>query len=129
MRKRKHANNRQIMSFSLVWAEMYKHHNTIPSAFFEDQMFVGDGMAALGFEMDCGKSLRKKFPDIGLSTENLGAWKEVLAKIDLETLGNALFSRWRYFNHWDHPSGEADYEWFVMGFTRMAELAELAEKR
>ena len=117
------AEYKKIRAFALVWAEIYKHHETIPKIFFENIEFVGDGMKDLGFEMDCGRSLDEAFPDSGAlkSTDSL---QKILDKIDIHTLGNSIYSQWRYFNHWStEPMDEADYEWFVVAFLKLAELA------
>ena len=117
------AENKKIRGFALVWAEMYKHHKTIPEAYFEDIEFVGDGLKDLGFEMDCGRSLDEAFPSSG-ALKNTASLKRILDQIDIQTLGNAIYSQWRYFNHWNMaPMDEDDYEWIVVAFSRLAELA------
>lgn len=56
------ANNKRVRQFALVWLQMYKNHATIPFTYFEGVEFVGEGLADLGFEMDCGESLKRAFP-------------------------------------------------------------------
>lgn len=125
MKKRKLVPHEDIRRFALVWEQMCRNFRTIPYDFFENSFFVGESLEKLGFEMDCGDSFEKVFPDIVLTSEDLDLWKNVLDKIDLETLGNALFSQWRWFNHWNEGGiKESDFEWFAMSFAKMAELAE-----
>ena len=83
------AENKKIRVFALVWAEMYKHHKTIPEAYFEDIEFVGDGLKGLGFEMDCGRSLDEAFPTSG-ALKDTASLKKILDQIDIQTLENAI---------------------------------------
>ena len=48
------ADNKRIRAFALVWEQMYRNHANIPFVFFEDMAFIGEGLADLGFVMDCG---------------------------------------------------------------------------
>jgi hypothetical protein len=42
---------------------------------------------------------------------------------DITILGSALFSQWRYFNHWSYGHAtEEDKEWFLIILRRMQEL-------
>ncbi len=108
----------------MVWMQMYKNHANTPFDYFENSMFVGDGMEELGFSMDCGKSLEQNYPeaDLGLRGDK---WNNVLKNIDIHTLGNTIFSQWRYFNHWhEAPMNEDDFQWFVLSFSKLAELTQ-----
>ena len=102
---------------------MYKNHKSIPFDFFENNEYVGEGMSDLGFVMDCEESAHAKFPN-----EEFGNRKglmQIIDKIDLQTLGNLIYSEWRYWNHWAMaPMTDEDFEWFVIAFERLAELAE-----
>ena len=77
---------------------------------------------ALGFEMDCGESF--------IAAYGHDAWRnekelsKVVNKInDMKILGSALFSQWRYFNHWSYgPATEDDKKWFLTILRRMQEL-------
>lgn len=118
------ANKQKIRRFALVWQQMYLNHKTTPFFFFEDTSFVGDGMADLGFEMDCGKSLEEAFPGTRAFQDN-AALERIIKQIDLQTLGNAIFSQWRYWNHWSmSPMKEENFQWFVIAFSRLAELTK-----
>ena len=77
---------------------------------------------SLGFEMDCGESF--------ITAYGHDAWRnekelsKVVNKInDMKLLGSALFSQWRYFNHWSYGHAtEDDKKWFLMILRRMQEL-------
>ena len=116
------ASKSKIRRFSLIWVQMYQNHAAIPFCYFEDMEYVAEGLADLGFEMDCGKAYCEKFCESALP--NLDELKHFLPEMDLQTLGNLIFSQWRYWNHWSEAKmEEQDYEWFVFAFSRLAELA------
>lgn len=116
------ASPKRIYCFALLWAQLYKAHSSIPGSFFEDVLFVGEGLADLGFEMDCGKSYCDAFSETAIpDCEKL---QRQLPNMDIQTLGNLIFSQWRYWNHWSMGRmEEKDYQWFVLAFTRLADLA------
>lgn len=118
------ASKHRIRRFALIWKQMYENHKTTPFYFFEDHAFVGEGLEDLGFDMDCGRSLEAAFPDMNAFRDN-AALKRIIERIDLQTLGNAIFSQWRYWNHWSmSPMEDDDFQWFVIAFSRLAELTE-----
>ena len=89
---------------------------------FDSDTFPND-CRKLGFEMDCGHSF--------VETCGKEAWlyekglSSVIGKItDINVLGSALFSKWRYFNHWAYEHAtEEDKKWFLTILYRMKELA------
>lgn len=121
------ASPKKIHRFALIWMQLYKNYKTVPGIYFESCFFLGEWLDELGFTMDCGKSLTEKFPDVQAFNDN-EAFKRILQKIDIETLGNAIFSQWRYWNHWAMDTmQEKDYDWFIIAFTRLAELTDCNE--
>lgn len=124
MKKYPLADKNKIFVFATTWEQMYKNHASIPFYMFEDIRFVGNGMQELGFEMDTGNSLTEKYPN-SRAFEEIEELERVLATIDIQTLGNAIFSQWRYWNHWSMGSmEEKDFQWFVIAFHQLAELAQ-----
>lgn len=118
------ANKEKIRRFALLWKQMYANHKTTPFYFFEESCFIGEGLADLGFEMDCGESLEAAFPG-GQAFEDNAALERIIDRLDVKTLGNAIFSQWRWWNHWSTaPMKEVDFQWFVMAFSRLAELTK-----
>ena len=91
--------------------------------FIESERFAED-CRNLGFEMDCFESFTKH---CNRDSENtLGnSYKELFAVCtDYHVLGNAIFSQWRYYNHWaDDVKAEFDAEWFRLAFKRLLELS------
>lgn len=116
------ASEQKIRRFALIWLEMYKHHDIVPMKFFEDGCILGEELADLGFIMDCGKSVRALLPDSVDFFTNNEELKKCIDKLDIQTLGNAIFSQWRYWNHWAMGLEKSDFEWFVIAFTRLVEL-------
>lgn len=117
------ADNKRIRAFALVWEQMYRNHANIPFGFFEDMAFIGFGLADLGFVMDCGETMKRAFSGVDVFKDN-EALKRIMDQVDLQTLGNAIFSQWRYWNHWSMGRmEESDFEWFVIAYSRLAELA------
>ena len=77
---------------------------------------------SLGFEMDCGESFIAAYGEKAWRNEKELAL--VVNKInDMKVLGSALFSQWRYFNHWSYGHAtEDDKKWFLTILRRMQEL-------
>ena len=91
---------------------------------FLDDMAFPDECCSLGFKMDCGQSfIRTCGEDAWRSVDGL---QRIIDSInDTKLLGSAIFSQWRYFNHWA-GSGlkEEDREWFIVMFRRLKQLSE-----
>lgn len=90
--------------------------------FFESSYFPNECWL-LGFEMDCGVSFTKVYGE--------GAWysyrnlSKVVDKMnDIQIIGSALFSKWRFFNHWScSHANEDDKKWFLMLLKRIQKVA------
>lgn len=114
----------KIYVFAMIWMQMYRNHANTPFDYFEDPIYVGNGLAELGFSMDCGESLEENYPEANLELRG-NKWKKILKNIDLATLGNTIYAQWRYFNHWhEAPMSEEDFQWFVLSFAKLAELTQ-----
>lgn len=93
------------------------HYNLFTSPSFPDECW------SLGFEMDCGASFAA-YDEKARNTQ--GGLSSVIKEVDdMKILGAALFSQWRYFNHWSYgPATEKDKEWFLTILRRMQELTK-----
>ena len=92
--------------------------------FFDNNDFPGE-CQALGFEMDCGHSFIVAYGEPAWNT--VQGLKGSIDKInDIKTIGNGLYSQWRFFNHWSSPSYANDdtKEWFLLLFQRLRMLCE-----
>ena len=71
-----------------------------------------------------GQSLEKAVPGVSDPFKSQ-AFASHVAKLDVQTLGNAIFSRWRKWTHWDEcPLDEDGWTWFVLALKRLAKLTE-----
>jgi hypothetical protein len=76
--------------------------------------------------MDCGQSIEEKYPRRHILENNKELKKIVNEITDVNFLGTAIFSAWRYYNHWAYSASEiAEPEvrdWFIIAFTRLIQL-------
>lgn len=94
--------------------------------FIESLQFPAD-CRDLGFTMDCYESFQKKYGDVHKFFNESGkTLEEKMMEIDdLQVLGNALFSKWRYYNHWvDGPCDSFELPWFKAVLKRLVELSK-----
>lgn len=93
--------------FSKYWLQNLSNLNLLEHEFQDD-------MNKLSFNMDCGKSLRDKYPQLDVLNSN----KDLLSIIDKETdidiLTSALYSKYRYITHWSqlNLTDDDNKEWF-----------------
>ena len=95
--------------------------------------YLADDCNTFGFEMDCGHAFQEKYKD---AFNNLRTLNRVLDRIDdIDLLGSAIYSKWRYFNHWAYDATEILSQpsrgWFVAVLSRMKYLAnkELMDRK
>jgi len=115
------ATNKDIHEFAVRWFEKYRSPSTSEH---EVEEGFADECFALGFEMDCGKAFEAAFPDTN-AFNDYEALDKIIEKVqDVNLLGSAIFSQWRYVTHW----AEADLlapqyrKWFIIAFPRLAVL-------
>ena len=87
----------------------------------EDPEFAEDCWA-VGFEMDGGESITALCPEKNwmratVLRDNLNLI------VDVNVLGSAIFSLWRYHTHACGPLDDDTIEWFSIAFDRLRELA------
>lgn len=120
--------NKEIYDFAIKWRDKIADPEV---NFLElNDHYMGDDCRAVGFEMDCGEAFGQKYGKAAYDSEALKKIIEVVTDIPL--LGSAVFSMWRYFNHWSYTGAEIlepqNREWFVTALNRLAFLAEKAER-
>ncbi len=64
----------------------------------------------------------------GNAVNNYGELKKIIDYInDIELLGSAIYSRWRYFNHWAYDGEEIlelkNRSWFILALNRLVILS------
>lgn len=76
---------------------------------------------AVGFDMDGGRSI------VALSPEKDWLKADVLKKnlhliTDVNVMGSAIFSHWRYYTHGYGPLADDAIEWFTIAFDHLRAL-------
>ena len=117
--------NKKISEYISKFADMLNDSNVSDIQIVDDPA-IGDGFRDLGFDMDCGHAFEEKYGHDAF--RNPDALEKVIDSIDdIQLLGCAIFSQWRYYNHWAMGESIRDEEpmrWFNMIIKRMQELLE-----
>jgi hypothetical protein len=93
------ADIKQIYDFGVKWCDKFRDQNINYVELVDHWM--ADDCAALGFEMDCGHAFSEKY---GKAANNYEALDRIIDDVkDIPLLGSAIYSQWRYFNHWAYP--------------------------
>lgn len=117
------ADMHQIHEFAVKWCDKFRDQNINYIELVDH--YMADDCAALGFEMDCGHAFSEKYGDAANNSETLN---RIIDEVDnIPLLGSAIYSQWRYFNHWAY-SGEEILEyknraWFILALSRLALLS------
>ncbi len=115
---------KEIHAFSLKWYNRFLSSEANYEEFIEPEM--GEECRELEFEMDCGNA----FMDIyGEAIHNASELESIIGQVsDVFLLGSAVFSRWRYFNHWAYQGSEIlmpeNKKWFLIALKKLASLTE-----
>lgn len=113
----------QIHEFAVKWIDKFsdKKINYIELV----DHYMANDCEALGFIMDCGHAFSEKYGNAVHNSEALG--RIIYQITDIQLLGSAIYSRWRYFNHWAYSGEEIlnpkNREWFILSLSRLDELA------
>jgi len=112
----------EIHDFAVKYHSLYVNPQTT-------NFDVKDGFAeqclAFGFEMDCGNRFIATFSS-GAFYENKELNKVIDDIDDVQLLGSAILSHWRYVTHWSCSDllGEKHRPWFITAFGRLAVITE-----
>ena len=114
----------RIHEFAVKWCDKFKDQTINYLELVEH--YMGDDCRALGFEMDCGHAFERQY---GNAMHDSAELRKVIDEItDIPLLGSAIFSQWRYFNHWAYDGAEIleprNREWFILALNRLAVLAK-----
>ena len=112
----------QIHVFAVKWCDKFRDQ-TIHYIELVDH-YMADDCEALGFVMDCGNAFAKRYGEAG---SNATALDKIIDEVkDMSLLGSAIYSRWRYFNHWAYSAEEVlepqNRTWFILALSRLAML-------
>ncbi len=115
----------QVHAFACKWIEKFRD----PDMHYTELVdhWMADDCQSLGFIMDCGKSFSEKY-NINASY-NYNALREIIREInDIQLLGSAVYSQWRYFNHWAYSGDEIlipeNRAWFLLALEHLKVLSE-----
>ena len=115
---------KQLHEFAVKWFDKFsdKKINYIELV----DHYMADDCEALGFVMDCGHSFSEKYGD---AANNFEALERIIGQVtDIPLLGSAIYSQWRYFNHWAYGGAEIlepqNRAWFTIALSRLAELSD-----
>lgn len=111
--------------FAIRWIEKFKKEN-IDFLELVDH-FIADEFEKLGFKMDCGDAFGKQYGKAVYDNREL---VRIIDSIDdINLLGSAIYSRWRYFNHWAFDAAEIlnpqNRDWFITALERLSILASI----
>lgn len=114
----------QIHEFAVKWCDKFidKNINYIELV----DHYMADDCDALGFEMDCGHAFSKKYGNVA---NNFEALERIIRQVtDIPLLSSAIYSQWRYFNHWAYSGAKIlepqNRAWFTIALSRLAELSD-----
>lgn len=118
----KNNNSNAIKSFCDEWIRKFSDENICSNQLADDMNFP-ERCRSFGWNVDNGESFKKQYP--------CNSYDETLAYLpkvtEVNILGNLIFSRWRYYNHWAYPPEDItdSREWFISALTRLKEIADL----
>ena len=111
----------KIHEFAIKWQKKFAERSLkVAENIFADECF------ALGFKLDMGTSLKAAFP--GIEIEKPESIKTVIAAVDdIEFLGSAIFSywRWRCKLEWGIIHNDESREWMLIAFNRLIEITKV----
>ena len=112
---------KEIFLFAKKWLDNFAS-GQIPEHEFEMQLEAD--CRSLGFQMDCGHEFEKRYPHC-FSLTSSAIENQISSITDIDLLGSAVYSQWRYITHWANSSlqSEKSRRWFELVLKRMKELA------
>lgn len=118
------ADIKKVYDFAVKWCDKFRNQN-INYLELVDHL-IADECDALGFEMDCGNAFSDKYGQAPFS--NYEELEKIIDDItDIFLLGSAIYSRWRYFNHWAYSGADIvepeNRAWFILALSRLALLS------
>ena len=115
--------SKDIYDFANNWIKKFSDPNVDYLELVDH--FMADDCETLGFKMDCGNSFSELYGNAVYDSKEL---KTIINRInDISLLGSAIYSRWRYFNHWAHDAKnileEKNRQWFLVALKRLMVLS------
>ena len=115
---------KQIHDFAVKWCDKFRDQNINYIELVDH--YMADDCDTLGFEMDCGHAFLEKY---GNAANNHEALDRIIDDVtDIPLLGSAIYSQWRYFNHWAYSGAEIlepqNRAWFILALSSLVLLSE-----
>lgn len=109
--------------FAQKWLEKFQDPNICYIELVEH--YLADDCKMLGFEMDSGHAFYERY---GAAVNSASELLKIINEIDdIQLLGSAIYSQWRYFNHWSYNGAEIlepeNCEWFLIALKRLEALS------
>lgn len=118
------ADMKQVHDFAVKWCDKFRDQKINYIELVDH--YMADDCDALGFEMDCGNAFEQLY---GLAVHDYEELDRIIDDVeDIYLLGSAIYSRWRYFNHWAYDGAEIlefkNRSWFILALSRLSMLTE-----
>ena len=113
----------QVHAFAQKWMDKFRNQK-IDYVELVDHC-LADECEALGFQMDCGNAFSEQYGNAVYDYKELD---HIIDEItDIQLLGSAIYSRWRYFNHWAYDAVAIlqfeNRSWFILALGRLMTLS------
>ena len=109
----------QVHLFATKWIEKFRDQK-ISYIELVDHYLADDCL-----QMDCGHAFSEKYGDEASSCDALNRIIDEVT--DIKLLGLAIYSQWRYFNHWAYDAAAIlnteNRSWFILALSRLALLS------
>ena len=111
-----------IHDFAIKWLDIFGSPNVNYQAIF-DCITMVENCREIGFIMDGGQAFSAKY---GRAANDYKELKKIIHEVtDISLLGSAIFSRWRYFNHWSESGfTDGDRDWFILSLQQLIVLSK-----
>ena len=113
---------KQVHDFATKWIDKFRDQKINYIELVDH--YMADDCEALGFQMDCCHAFSEKYGNAASKYDELN---RVIDEItDISLLGSAIYSQWRYFNHWAYDAASIlepeNRSWFILALSRLAVL-------
>jgi len=117
------ADMKQVYDFAVKWCDKFRDQKINYIELVDH--YMADDCDALGYKMDCGNAFSERY---GKAVNDYEELDKIIDDVnDIDLLGSAIYSQWRYFNHWAYTGEEIlefkNRSWFVLALSRLAMIA------
>lgn len=117
------ADMKEVHDFAMKWLNKFRDENIHYIELVDH--FIADECDALGYKMDCGEAFSERY---GKAVNDYEELNKIINDVkDIDLLGSAIYSQWRYFNHWAYDGEEIlafeNRSWFILALDRLVSLS------